>query len=178
MRFFIKQCHQSWFKSQANRRCFPVWSMSICTLFVRDFLKEEIGRHIFPPATGFEIIPGLKKLQETLTDSFSRIQIQHWFILIYNLVEHKHKLPQSQLEAHLMRCWEDILGTHELGISDNFFWIRRGFTLSCETDKKIESLAGYHCPISLLLEYPTIDLQGKPPLGAFYCWIPSILMRY
>ncbi|HVT94310.1 MAG TPA: alpha/beta fold hydrolase [Bryobacteraceae bacterium] len=65
--------------------------------------------------------------------------------------------PRDELEAQLVRIWEELLGVRPIGITDNFFDLHGHSLLAVRLFDRIKSIWGKHLPLSILFQAPTIE---------------------
>ncbi|MBN3927684.1 amino acid adenylation domain-containing protein, partial [Nostoc sp. NMS4] len=64
---------------------------------------------------------------------------------------------EDSLQLQLTEIWENILGIHPIGITDNFFDLGGHSLLAVRLFSQIEKIAGKNLPLSILLQAPTIQ---------------------
>jgi acyl-CoA synthetase (AMP-forming)/AMP-acid ligase II/thioesterase domain-containing protein len=69
--------------------------------------------------------------------------------------------PRSTLELQLVRIWEEVLGIHPIGITDNFFDLGGYSLLAAELVERIVSQFGKELPLASLLDASNIEQQAK-----------------
>ena len=77
------------------------------------------------------------------------------------LTEENYVAPQDDLEAQLVRVWEEILQVHPIGIQDDFFELGGHSLLAANLFTRIENALGMHLPLATLFDAPTIAAQAK-----------------
>ena len=65
--------------------------------------------------------------------------------------------PRDELEAQLVRIWEELLGVRPIGITDNFFDLHGHSLLAVRLFARIKTIWGKNLPLSLLFQAPTIE---------------------
>jgi thioesterase domain-containing protein/acyl carrier protein len=82
------------------------------------------------------------------------------------------------MERWLAQCWEELLGTHPVGITDDFFALGGDSLLAVTLVVAIERAHGVKLPLSAVLEAPTIDrLALVIARGTPAAWSPLIAIR-
>ncbi|MEH2412352.1 non-ribosomal peptide synthetase [Nostoc sp.] len=64
---------------------------------------------------------------------------------------------EDSLQLQLTEIWENILGIHPIGITDNFFDLGGHSLLAVRLFSQIEKIVGKNLPLSILLQAPTIE---------------------
>lgn len=64
--------------------------------------------------------------------------------------------PRTELEAKLVRIWEELLGVQPVGVTDSFFDLGGHSMLALQLIAKVENLHGRKLPLSVFFEGPTI----------------------
>ncbi|MHC5731697.1 MAG: phosphopantetheine-binding protein, partial [Nostoc sp.] len=63
----------------------------------------------------------------------------------------------NPLQLQLTEIWENILGIHPIGITDNFFDLGGHSLLAVRLFSHIEKIVGKSLAVSILLQAPTIE---------------------
>jgi len=69
--------------------------------------------------------------------------------------------PSDQLERELVLHWEAVLGTHPIGVNDDFFALGGHSLLAVQLMARIRSAFGVALPLSLLLEQGTVAALAR-----------------
>jgi thioesterase domain-containing protein len=69
--------------------------------------------------------------------------------------------PRDGVESQLVAIWEEILGVHPIGITDDFFDMNGHSLLALRLYARINSIWGKNLPLSTLFEAPTIESLAK-----------------
>ena len=64
--------------------------------------------------------------------------------------------PGSPMEGELLGMWEELLGVHPIGVTDDFFALGGHSLLAVLMLRRVEQLCGRHVPLAALLADPTI----------------------
>jgi amino acid adenylation domain-containing protein len=64
---------------------------------------------------------------------------------------------ENPLQLQLTEIWENVLGIHPIGITDNFFDLGGHSLLAVRLFSQIEKIAGKNLALSILLQAPTIE---------------------
>ncbi|MBD2339548.1 AMP-binding protein [Calothrix sp. FACHB-156] len=78
--------------------------------------------------------------------------------------------PQDSLQIQLTEIWQNFLGIHPIGITDNFFDLGGHSLIAVRLFAEIEKTFGKTLPLSILLQAPTIEqfahfLRDKSPVS-------------
>jgi amino acid adenylation domain-containing protein/non-ribosomal peptide synthase protein (TIGR01720 family) len=65
--------------------------------------------------------------------------------------------PANDIEASIVRIWEDILGINEIGIRDNFFDLGGHSLKATQVISRIEKELGFEIPLRRIFEDPTVE---------------------
>jgi len=68
-----------------------------------------------------------------------------------------HRAPLSRVEAEIKRLWEELLGVHEIGLSDNFFDLGGNSILAVKMVHCLERATGVRLQPGALIEAPSIE---------------------
>jgi len=69
--------------------------------------------------------------------------------------------PRDDLEAALLRIWESVLGTSNIGMRDSFFELGGHSLLAVRIFARIEKQLGVELPLATLFERPTIEYLAE-----------------
>ncbi len=65
--------------------------------------------------------------------------------------------PRDDLELHLTRIWEKVLGIQPISVTDNFFALGGHSLLAARLFAQIEQTFGKNLPLSILFQSPTVE---------------------
>jgi amino acid adenylation domain-containing protein len=115
------------------------------------FLQQKLPEHLLPSA--FVIVDSLplnangqvdRKALPALNPNNSEI-------------EKTFATAENPLQLQLTEIWENVLGVHPIGITDNFFDLGGHSLLAVRLFSQIEKIAGKNLALSILLQAPTIE---------------------
>ncbi|MBN4004178.1 amino acid adenylation domain-containing protein [Nostoc sp. LPT] len=72
-------------------------------------------------------------------------------------IEKTFATAENPLQLQLTEIWENVLGVHPIGITDNFFDLGGHSLLAVRLFSQIEKIAGKNLALSILLQAPTIE---------------------
>lgn len=118
---------------------------------LRQFMRELVPDYMVPSAfvqlQDFPLTPNGKvdrhKLPTPMPASFSPHRAS--------------KAPRNRLQLQLVQIWQEILHTHPIGVSDNFFDLGGNSLLAVRAMARIESELGERLPLSVLFQAATIE---------------------
>lgn len=70
--------------------------------------------------------------------------------------ENGYVASRDSIEQQLTNLWEELLGSHPIGIEDNFFELGGHSLMAVRLFTQIETVLGKQLPLSILLQAPTI----------------------
>ncbi|MEH2158242.1 non-ribosomal peptide synthetase [Nostoc sp.] len=115
------------------------------------FLQQKLPEHLLPSA--FVIVDSLplnangqvdRKALPALNPTNSKI-------------EKIFATAENPLQLQLTEIWENVLGVHPIGITDNFFDLGGHSLLAVRLFSEIEKIVGKNLALSILLQAPTIE---------------------
>ncbi|HJQ68349.1 MAG TPA: alpha/beta fold hydrolase [Blastocatellia bacterium] len=140
---------------------------------LRAFLKQSLPSHMIPSAFIFLNAFPLNhngKLDRQALPAPDRAE---------DALNEDYVAARSELEAELVRIWEEVLNIKPLGVRDNFFEIGGHSLLAVRLRAQIEKAFGDTLPVSILFQHPTIEeLAGylssrvQPP-----SWSPLVAIQ-
>jgi amino acid adenylation domain-containing protein len=118
---------------------------------LRDFLKQKLPSHMlvssFMMLGALPLTPSGKVNRRALptpdTDCFER--------------ERMYVEPRNSVELRLTKIWEDVLGIHPIGVTDNFFDLGGHSLLAVRLFAQSRKVFGKDLPLSILFQAPTIE---------------------
>ncbi|RSC93321.1 non-ribosomal peptide synthetase [Tenacibaculum singaporense] len=116
---------------------------------IREFLNKRLANYMLPTYYAFideipltingkidkKLLLGIENLQKSTTEYIA---------------------PTNELETKLVKIWEDILETKNIGITDNFFELGGHSLKSVKLINKVEKELNYHIKIKEIFAFPTI----------------------
>lgn len=66
-------------------------------------------------------------------------------------------IPYNDLQAQLLNIWEELIGIHPIGLSDNFFDLGGHSMLALRLFARIKEVWGTDLPLATLLQAPTVN---------------------
>ncbi|CAM2070286.1 Amino acid adenylation domain-containing protein [Sulfidibacter corallicola] len=80
--------------------------------------------------------------------------------------------PNDEMEAKLMKVWEEVLGVSDISMGDHFFALGGDSLRAMTLSSRVESELGRNVPLALLLTHPTLGeyavaLKEELELAAF-----------
>ena len=136
---------------QLNAYLVPKQGETLGSEQLLSFLQPKLPEHLLPSA--FVIVDFLplnangqvdRKALSALNPTNSKI-------------EKTFATAENPLQLQLTEIWENILGIHPIGITDNFFDLGGHSLLAVRLFSYIEKIAGKNLPLSILLQAPTIE---------------------
>ncbi|MEH2407393.1 amino acid adenylation domain-containing protein [Nostoc sp.] len=118
---------------------------------LRSFIQQKLPEHLLPSA--FIIVDSLplnangqveRKALSTLNPTNSKI-------------EKTFATAEDPLQLKLTEIWENVLGIHSIGITDNFFDLSGHSLLAVHLFSQIEKTFELNLPLAILLQYSTIE---------------------
>ncbi|MEH2109901.1 non-ribosomal peptide synthetase [Nostoc sp.] len=115
------------------------------------FLQQKLPEHLLPSA--FVMVDSLplnangqvdRKALPALNPTNSKI-------------EKIFATAENPLQLQLTEIWENVLGVHPIGITDNFFDLGGHSLLAVRLFSEIEKIVGKNLALSILLQAPTIE---------------------
>lgn len=71
--------------------------------------------------------------------------------------ENVRKAPRDQTELELLQIWQELLGSEDIGIDDNFFDVGGHSLLGVQLMSRIDEKFGRHLPLASLFEHGTVE---------------------
>jgi thioesterase domain-containing protein/acyl carrier protein len=65
--------------------------------------------------------------------------------------------PRDELELHLTKIWEKVLGVKNIGMKDNFFDLGGHSLLAVRLFARIQKIFGKDLPLTILFQAPTVE---------------------
>lgn len=114
------------------------------------FLQQKLPKHLLPTFVILDSLPlnanGQVDRKALLTLNPTNTKIEKIFATAAN-----------PLQLQLTEIWENVLGIHPIGITDNFFDLGGHSLLAVRLFSHIEKIADKNLPLSILLQAPTIE---------------------
>ncbi|MHC5858902.1 non-ribosomal peptide synthetase [Nostoc sp.] len=116
-----------------------------------NFLQQKLPEHLLPSA--FVIVDSLPLNANG--------QVDRQALAALNLTNSKigkiFATAENTLQLQLTEIWENVLGIHPIGITDNFFDLGGHSLLAVRLFSEIEKIVGKNLALSILLQAPTIE---------------------
>jgi amino acid adenylation domain-containing protein len=123
---------------------------------LRRYLADRLPAHMIPSA-----IASLPILPTTPNGKIDRRALAAASRFDLLATESELVPPRDELEANLVRMWEEVLGVKPIGVKHDFFQLGGHSLLAAELFARIEERLGVTLPLATLFEAPTIaDLAG------------------
>jgi amino acid adenylation domain-containing protein len=123
---------------------------------LRRYLADRLPAHMVPSA-----ISSLPTLPTTPNGKIDRRALAAASRLDLLATESELVPPRDELEADLVRMWEEVLSLKPIGVTHDFFQLGGHSLLAVELFARIEERLGVTLPLATLFEAPTIaDLAG------------------
>ncbi|MBN3938514.1 amino acid adenylation domain-containing protein [Nostoc sp. NMS9] len=115
------------------------------------FLQQKLPEHLLPSA--FFIVDSLPLNANGQVDR----KALSAFNPTNSKIEKIFATAENPLQLQLTEIWENVLGIHPIGITDNFFDLGGHSLLAVRLFSEIEKIAGKNLALSILLQAPTIE---------------------
>ena len=102
------------------------------------------------------------KLRESyINGEFDTIKNEIEFLLKSEAESRPIDLPQNEIQAKLVRIWQEVLGVNKIGIKDNFFELGGDSLKITQTISRIREEFGAELEQTLLFENPVLDVLAE-----------------
>jgi amino acid adenylation domain-containing protein len=118
---------------------------------LQHFLKERLPAYMLPAA--FILLHTLPLTTNGKVDRRALPMPDH----ARTASEATFVAARSELEIQFTKIWEQILGSHPIGVQDNFFDLGGHSLLAARMFAQIEQLIGRKLPLAILFQAPTIE---------------------
>ncbi|MEH2435495.1 MAG: amino acid adenylation domain-containing protein [Nostoc sp.] len=115
------------------------------------FLQQKLSEHLLPSA--FVIVDSLPLNANGQVDYKALAALNP----TTSKIEKIFATAENPLQLQLTEIWENVLGVHPIGITDNFFDLGGHSLLAVRLFSQIEKIAGKNLALSILLQAPTIE---------------------
>jgi amino acid adenylation domain-containing protein len=132
----------------------PRGSDPICAAQLRAFVGERI-----PPALIPNRFESIRALPLTSSGKLDRRSLPD--VSADEQQKTNHIAPRSDLEARLVRLWEETIQTRPIGIRDDFFELGGHSLSAVQIAANIERMLGRSVSPGLLFEAPTIEMLAS-----------------
>lgn len=120
-------------------------------------LREGVGR-LLPAYMVPSAFVALDSLPRTPNGKLDRASLP---ALDGGALDGDHVAPRDSLEQELVALWEEILGTREMGVRDDFFLVGGHSLLAVRLLARVERTYGINLPLATLLERPTVEALAE-----------------
>jgi amino acid adenylation domain-containing protein len=115
------------------------------------FLQQKLPEHLLPSA--FVIVDSLPLNANGQVDRQALPALNP----TNSKIEKIFAKAEDPLQIQLTEIWENVLGIHPIGITDNFFDLGGHSLIAVRLFAEIEKIFGKTLPLSILLQSPTIE---------------------
>lgn len=115
------------------------------------FLQQKLPEHLLPSA--FVIVDSLPLNANGQVDRKALPALN----TTNSKIEKIFATAENPLQLQLTEIWENVLGVHPIGITDNFFDLGGHSLLAVRLFSEIEKIVGKNLALSILLQAPTIE---------------------
>ncbi|MEH1971926.1 MAG: amino acid adenylation domain-containing protein [Nostoc sp.] len=115
------------------------------------FLQQKLPEHLLPSA--FVIVDSLPLNANSQVDRKALSALNP----TNSKIEKTFATAENPLQLQLTEIWENVLGVHPIGITDNFFDLGGHSLLAVRLFSEIEKIVGKNLALSILLQAPTIE---------------------
>jgi amino acid adenylation domain-containing protein len=121
---------------------------------LRAVLRKSLPEYMIPSAfialESFPLTPNRKVDRNRLPAPPEQIERSESFVA-----------PRNTLESQLAKVWEEIVHTHPIGVTDNFFEIGGHSLLVAQLVARIRSQLGIEVTLSKIFELPTVERMAE-----------------
>jgi amino acid adenylation domain-containing protein len=117
---------------------------------LREHLRDRLPEHMVPGA-----IVVLASLPRTVTGKIDRQALP--VPELASGSQQRPGLPRSLLELDLVRIWEELLGVHPIGVTEDFFELGGHSLLAVRVAARIQQQTGLRLSLAQLLSEPTVE---------------------